>query len=81
MENFYVNLKQNQTKDAALRSAKLTYINNQSSDAKTHPRYWAGFVPIGNMAAIKAQNESRNYWLWSLGALLLVGGFVYYFKK
>jgi CHAT domain-containing protein len=50
---FYQNLKQGMTKDAALRKAKLAFINDKNRNhAQVHPFYWSGFVGIGDMGAL-----------------------------
>ena len=48
MLSFYSNLKEGQTKDAALRQAKLDFIHKYSHRA--HPFFWAAFIPIGDMS-------------------------------
>lgn len=50
MESFYGYIKSGQPKDAALRQAKLDFIDQYSHDA--HPFYWAAFIPIGDMRPI-----------------------------
>jgi CHAT domain-containing protein len=47
MTSFYKNLKKGKTKDEALRSAKLEYLDSVSS-RRAHPHYWLGFVNIGD---------------------------------
>jgi hypothetical protein len=81
MEDFYVNLKANQSKDTALRNAKLTYIKNQTSDTKTHPRYWAGFVPVGNLNPLTTNEGGNHFWLWGLGAIFLIGGVAFWWMN
>jgi CHAT domain-containing protein/tetratricopeptide (TPR) repeat protein len=49
---FYKNLHNGMTKDKALREAKLYYLNNNKG-AAAHPFFWAGFVGIGDMEAIR----------------------------
>ena len=60
MTSFYEKLTQRQSKDEALRNAKLEHLN--TGDAiTTHPFYWAGFVTIGNPEAVvlpKAGNRN-----------------------
>ena len=52
MVDFYKNLKNGLSKDAALRAAKLTYLNNAPESVAANPYFWAGFVPMGNMEAM-----------------------------
>lgn len=49
MVQFYRNLKKGQTKDAALQSAKLRLARRTDG----HPFFWAGFVAIGDMRALR----------------------------
>ena len=69
MENFYRNLKKGQTKDAALRQAKLDFIEKNGSDA--HPFYWAGFIAVGDMEAIRL-GGSRNWKQMALIGLVML---------
>jgi CHAT domain-containing protein len=54
MVYFYKNLKQGQTKDAALRNAKLEYMDKNNSEA-LHPFFWAGLIGIGDMSRLSAK--------------------------
>ncbi|RMG80295.1 MAG: CHAT domain-containing protein, partial [Bacteroidetes bacterium] len=74
MTGFYKNLRRNLPKSDALRQAKLEYISGQTGNSKAHPRYWAGFVPVGNMAPVKTIEKSPwAYWLTGgLGLAILL---------
>ncbi len=51
-KEFYLQLKKGKTKDAALQAAKLKLVNGK--DAKRqHPFFWAGFIGVGDMSAMK----------------------------
>jgi hypothetical protein len=68
-------------KDAALRQAKLTYMNNHP-DKLAHPFYWAAYIPVGNMS-ILTLNPSYPYWyfvLCTLFFIISIIGIVYYTK-
>jgi len=65
---FFKALKNGATKDEALRSAKLNYLDN--NETTSHPIYWAGFVATGNLEAI--QFETGFNWWWALLAIPLV---------
>lgn len=69
MENFYQYLKDGKTKDAALRQAKIDYVERHTND-EAHPFFWAGFVAIGDMDSL----DSRMNWWWIgiLGILILI---------
>ena len=50
MKSFYQQLQNGQTKDVALQKAKLDLLKNR---AYAHPFFWAGFVLVGYMRALK----------------------------
>lgn len=67
VKSFYANLNQQMPKDAALRQAKLDYLND-SPNKLAHPFYWAAYIPVGNMNALSLQ---PSYFYWYLGLSLL----------
>ena len=72
MELFYSNLAEGVPKDAALRQAKLTYLDEYPHLGKS-PYFWAGIIPIGDMSPISFQSMwYQNPWIW-MGALLIFG--------
>lgn len=78
MVDFYQNLADGQTKDAALRQAQLRFIEEGTA---AHPYFWAGFVPLGNMTAIQSGGSSHlSLLLISLGIFMLLIG-VYFWRK
>lgn len=52
MLDFYKNIDKKAPKDAALRQAKLDFLK-RNKGVSAHPFYWAGFVGIGDMGALK----------------------------
>lgn len=64
MELFYGQLKEGTRKSAALRAAKLAYLE-QADNLSAHPYFWSGFVPIGNMEPLRSTKP--NYWLFAVG--------------
>lgn len=52
MVGFYKNIHAGLSKDAALRETKLTFLKTHKGLA-AHPFYWAGFIGIGDMTAVK----------------------------
>lgn len=46
MKSFYANLKKGESKDEALRQAKLTLLKGKQANWR-HPYYWAPFVLVG----------------------------------
>lgn len=47
---FYRHLREGLPKDEALRLAKLEYLE-ESSQARAHPFFWAGFILVGDRRA------------------------------
>ncbi|MFK7906475.1 MAG: CHAT domain-containing protein, partial [Chitinophagales bacterium] len=78
MLNLHANLMEGQSKNDALRSAKLQYLQNKPNRLSA-PYFWATFVHIGNPKPIELNSVSTNlYWLLSLlvlglGSLYLIG--------
>lgn len=72
MEFFYQNLRKGQTKDEALRQAKLQYMQGQS-DWRAHPFFWAAFVPEGDMSPLDLPRP-MPVWAWVAVAALLLAG-------
>lgn len=68
MVNFYRQLEEGKTKDEALHSAKMTYLEQQSDPLAAHPYYWATFVAIGDMGAIAVRSNFARWWI--VGGLL-----------
>ncbi|MEL6660148.1 MAG: CHAT domain-containing protein [Bacteroidota bacterium] len=75
MEQFYYHLARGESKDNALRLAKLDFLE-QCSDIQLAPYYWAGLVAIGDGRPITAQPLGL-WWLLGLGALLAVLALIY----
>jgi CHAT domain-containing protein len=67
MADFHRFLKKGMRKDAALRAAKLQFLENA---AYPHPYFWAGFVPMGDMQPME---DGNGIGLWLLLALLAIG--------
>ena len=78
MENFYSHLKTGKTKDAALRQAKLDYLENNAS-LGVEPFFWAGVIPIGDMSPVDL--NSRKRWIYWLGGLLLLLIVIWFVRK
>ncbi|MEM6343838.1 MAG: CHAT domain-containing tetratricopeptide repeat protein [Bacteroidota bacterium] len=76
LPNFYLALKEGQTKSEAMRSAQLGQVNDAFTDQLAHPFFWAAFTPIGDMRPLQ---KSDNLWWWGFGVgllLTLVAGFL-----
>jgi tetratricopeptide (TPR) repeat protein len=77
ISSFYGYLKKGQTKDESLQSAKTDYIQNASFE-KRHPYYWAGFVAIGDMSALRRDSNSRLILLLAVGIFIfLISNLIY----
>lgn len=77
MGNLYKNLKRGNSKDEALRMAKLNFINSSDPQSQ-HPFFWAGMIVIGDQSPIE---DGANPKIISLiaGIVLLVSFFIYGF--
>jgi CHAT domain-containing protein/tetratricopeptide (TPR) repeat protein len=76
MVDFYKNLISGNSKETALRNAKLTYLEKRKGSNYTHPLFWAAFVPVGNMEPVST--KGLPWWSWIVfilsSALLLIIG-------
>lgn len=68
---FYEKLRAGATKDEALRSAKLTFLENRQGSNASHPLYWAAFMPVGDMSPLS--DRLVPFWAWLLAGALGVG--------
>ena len=76
MENFYKHLsKENKSKDEALCDAKREYLLDNFA-FQAHPKFWAAFVPYGDMSPVEARNYSP-IWLGGLCILLFIFGLLW----
>ncbi len=66
---FYKQLKAGKTKDIALWKAKKIFL--EANPNLNHPYYWAGLIPVGNMAPIEF--PARPFWNWILPVVLIIG--------
>ncbi|WP_299223158.1 CHAT domain-containing tetratricopeptide repeat protein [uncultured Aquimarina sp.] len=78
MNEFYKNLKNQQTKSQALREAKLKYIRN-SSLSESSPHFWATFVLLGDTSPIQSYSNASVYWLILLFPMLFA--FIIIYRK
>ena len=72
MQFFYENLATGMQKDAALRQAKLDYIQ-ATKGRSAHPAYWSPFIQIGNTKEINIQKKGAwNSWLVGGGCVVVL---------
>ncbi|MGB3466956.1 MAG: CHAT domain-containing protein [Cyclobacteriaceae bacterium] len=67
METFYGELKAGKTKSEALRTAKLTFLEN-SDNLTANPFYWASFYILGDDKPVEI-SERSGYWIYIIGAI------------
>lgn len=75
---FYKRLKKGDTKDEALKQAKLHYLKNTDD---TNPYYWASMVAIGNMQPISISKQFPSVKLVLILLILVLGMAVFLFKN
>lgn len=61
MESFYKNLNKGYTKAKALQLAKVEYLKN-NPPSKTHPYFWAGFIPVGDQEPVAKSSKTDINW-------------------
>jgi len=76
MVTFYEALKAGASKDAALRQAKLDYLDQIVAPEQGHPYYWAGFISAGD--ADPLEKSSGMWWLFALAVVVFVAAFWYW---
>ena len=82
MVDFYRHLKEGESKNTALRKAKLDWLNNDELPQEfKHPFYWSSFIVSGNMQPLSF--EQNNWMNWKLGILFLLGfiGLIFLLKR
>ena len=72
MKEFYINLKEGQSKSSALQNAKYAFLENAKNNVNAHPFYWAAFIQMGNPNAIVLEGNSWNRWGMSILAFGLI---------
>ena len=71
--HFYAGLKAGLKKDAALRQAKLRFLE-QADAVKGSPFYWAGMVSIGDPKPIRISSRRRAHiWFAVVGLVFIFG--------
>ena len=77
MRLFYKNLYDGNTKDEALRKAKLSFLN-QADPLTAHPLFWGGFIVNGDVSPINTMHTwlSTKHWIMSISTFLVFIFFV-----
>ena len=74
MDNFYKNIKNNESYFEANTHAKLDFLKNKNiSNSKKSPYYWSAFVYYGG---IETAEKPTNYSFYILGLLVAIGLFL-----
>ena len=76
MTAFYKGLGDGLTKSAALRRAKLEYIDRYRNTLS--PSYWGALIVIGDNSPIKTAGFSESYWVWIFAAIILLVALLFY---
>jgi CHAT domain-containing protein len=71
MVRFYQNLNKGETKNRALKNAKLAYLKATKDVNLKHPYYWSGFVLNGNTDSLEPNTNKKN--IYYLGGLAFIG--------
>lgn len=72
-EKFHQNLARGESKDIALRNAKLSFLKNHRNSEKALPYYWANLILIGNTDPLQLSSPSHKYWWMAGGGFILIG--------
>ncbi|WP_299609327.1 CHAT domain-containing protein [uncultured Aquimarina sp.] len=78
--DFYKNLSEGQTKSAALRTAKLNYLQN-NTDAEASPHYWASMILIGDTGTLLPQSNDLWMFLLGFGIIAAIALSLYVYKR
>ena len=76
MSGFYASLLDKKPPYQALRSAKITYLEEVKDPLYAHPLFWGGMIPIGKTDQVIPLNNSWLSWQWTL-IILITSAVVY----
>lgn len=77
IKEFYENLKNGQSKSAALRNAKLTYLESHSL-SEASPYYWSSFVLLGDDNTINfISNSNLILYLIIMAAISVIAAIIF----
>ena len=72
MDRFYQELAAGTERGAALRTAKLSYLDDADA-LYSHPAYWAGLVALGEGGPVYLHRPAWGGVWWLVGGLILLG--------
>ena len=82
LENFYEFLKQEKSRDDAMRLAKLKYLNDYKGSELAGPFYWSGLILTGESGPIELQLKKNNNYLYFIAfGIISLWGFSRIRKK
>lgn len=81
MDSFYKNLAEGDTKDEALRKAKVDFLRTNGENALAHPYYWSGFIVSGNTSALVSLSKWQFTLLGTILLIIVIGVLVWFKKK
>lgn len=65
MIQFYENLKAGQSKEDAMRNAKLDYLSRTKTEDEAFPFFWLTYNIIGNETAIDLSTSRNVFWVFA----------------
>ncbi len=78
--SFYKSLDAGMTKSAALRKAKIDYIEKYRGTTVS-PSFWAALVVIGDNSSINSGDNSWPLWIWGIFGILSVPGIYFFIRR
>lgn len=80
ISDFFTNLNQGESKEKALRQAKLNYLQ-KADPLQAHPANWATFVLLGNTDPVQTFSTARMWWMAGLLFFVFSTATFFYFRK
>ena len=80
MVSFYKGLDKGLTKSAAMRKAKIDYINTYRGSGIS-PAYWSALIVIGDNSPISSSGFLASYWFWAVLGILVLSALYFLNKK
>ena len=77
MPKFYEALMDGQPKDQALQTAQKQMLNSRQL---AHPKYWAAFVPVGDMSPL-TEGYNMPLWIGLTGGIMAILLLLFFFRR